>query len=146
LANAISMVPETGVIVAFADNILLLAKSKDDVVSMANGLRCALKAHPAGPLQPKPKYFHAGQPVEFLGHKLTVKTKGVRVEPSDLNLQKFKCRVTSELTKLQMLKPSTRAKRIQKLQLSVSSWMANFKLCDGIDDFKVHWLGRIKWA
>ena len=78
--------------------------------------------------------------------RCSVKIKGVRVEPSDLNLQKFKCRVTSELTKLQTLKPSTRAKRIQKLRLSVSSWMANFKLCDGIDDFKSDWLGKIKWA
>jgi hypothetical protein len=140
------MVPATGVIVSYADNILMLAKSRDDVVSMANALRCALKAHPAGPLQPKRKLFDPGQPLEFLGHKLTVKMKGVRVEPDDHNLQKFKCRVTSELAKLQKLTPSKRANRRQRLELTVRSWMANFKLCDDIDVFRAHWLGRIKWA
>jgi hypothetical protein len=147
LAKAIHAIPPIGVVVAYADNILLIAKTKEDVVSMCYALRCALKAHPAGPLQPKRRYFDSGQPIEFLGHKLTLKTGGkVRIEPSDHNLQKFVSQVTADLHKLQKLEPSKRAARIQKVRLRIVSWTANFALCDDMKKFKASWLAKLKWC
>ena len=71
LSSTLYQIPKIGVIVAYADNILLLAKTKGDVVSMAKCLGSALEAHPVGPLYSKMKCFDPGQPIEFLGHKLT---------------------------------------------------------------------------
>ena len=100
LSTTLYQIPKIGVIVAYADNILLLAKTKGDVVSMSKCLGSALKAHPVGPLYSKAKCFDPGQPIEFLGHKLTVKNGLVRIEPDDQNLQKFRRRVESELASL----------------------------------------------
>jgi Reverse transcriptase (RNA-dependent DNA polymerase) len=148
LAPTLHSIPKIGVFVAYADNILLLAKSKEDVVAMSKGLRSALQAHPVGPFQPKMKPFDAGQPIEFLGHKLTLKKGMVRIEVDDHNLQKFKCRVASELGYLEKakakLQPLTLARRRNKLEDFIRSWTAAFKLCNGIASRREHWLGKLK--
>ena len=85
LADTIHMIAKIGVVVAYIDNILLLAKSKDDAASISNILWSALKAHPAGPFQPSIKHFNAGEPIDFLGHTLTSKNGLVRIDPDDHN-------------------------------------------------------------
>ena len=65
-------VPTLGVIIAYADNVLLLARSEGDVVSMTETLGAALEAHPVGRLRPSLTTFKAGQPIEFLGHVLSL--------------------------------------------------------------------------
>ena len=138
---------EDRVFVAYADNVLLLAKSKEDVVAMSKDLRSALQAHPVGPFKPKWKPFEAGEPIEFLGHKLTFQKGVVHIEVDDHNLQKFECRVASEVAYLEKaegkLQPLTLAKRCQKLEEFIRCWTASFKLCDGIQDLRDHWLAEI---
>ena len=136
LSSTLHQIPKIGVIVAYADNILLLAKSKGDVVSMAKCLGSALEAHPVGPLYSKAKCFDPGQPIEFLGHKLTVKNGVVRIEPDDQNLQKFTHRVEFELAYLNKtpLPTATRKKRIERLEAAISGWAnGGFKLCDNVE-------------
>jgi hypothetical protein len=145
LASAIYSIPKVGVVVAYADNILLLATSKDDVVSMSKALWSALKAHPVGPFQPKPKRFDAGQPIEFLGHVLTLKNGFVRVDPSERNWEKFVAGATSLIARVNKPSPSPhiRANRIESAKEYVRSWTASFKLCSGIQKLRDQWLWKI---
>ncbi len=148
LAPTLNSIPKIVVVVAYIDNILLLAKSKEDAVATSNDLRSALKAHPVGPFQPKMKTFDAGQPIEFLSHKLTLKKGKVHVEIDGYNLEKFKCRVASEVAYLKKakakLQPLTMARRCQKLEEAIRSWTASFKLCDGVQNLRDHWLEELK--
>jgi hypothetical protein len=148
LAPTLHLIPKIGVFVSYVDNILLLAKTKEDVVAMFKVLRSALQAHPAGPFQPKMKPFDAGQPIEFLGHKLTFKEGVVHTEVDDDNLQKFKHRVTSEMNYLKTqgakLAPPAFTRRCRKLAKYIGFWSDSFKLCHGVQDMRDHWLGELK--
>jgi hypothetical protein len=148
LAKTIYEIPELGVIVAYADNVLLLAKSKSDAVSMAKSLRSALLAHPAGPFTPRETVFQAGGPIYFLGHKLSIKSGSVRLEPSECNVQKFEARAKVQLAAISEanLHPQTRKKRIEELKRYVRSWCAAFKLTEGIGKRRAYWLAQAKWA
>lgn len=146
LAPAIYLIPQIGVVVAYADNVLLLAKSKNDVVSMSNSLRCALKAHPAGPFEPKLKSFAPGDPVDFLGHRLTVAKGAVRIDPSPKNMAKFEARMKSKLARLKAAKLSSmeRASRARKLKADVRSWCDGaFNLCTDIKSVRDAWLDKV---
>jgi hypothetical protein len=148
LADTIHMVPKLGVVVAYADNFLLLAKSKGDVVAMSKALWSALIAHPAGPFKPKTRVFDVNGPISFLGHKLAMTNGLMRITPEEHNLQKFKARVKFQLVELSKpkLQPVIRQKRIEELKRYIRSWCAAFKLCDSIDEVKAFWLARAKWA
>ena len=125
LAPAIDSIPKHGVIVAYADNILLLAKSKDDVVSMSNTLWSALKAHPAGPFQPKAKHFQAGGPIDFLGHRLTMSNGSVRIDPTPQNTAKFTKAMGSKLHRLEaatLMPTETGLEESDKLRKEILSW------------------------
>jgi hypothetical protein len=148
LAPTLHLISKIGVVVAYADNILLLAKTKEDVVAMSNDLRSALKAHPVGPFEPKMKPFDAGQPIEYVGHKLTLKKGLVHIEVNDHNLQKFRSRVTSEIAYLAKagakVHPLKLARRCQKLGEYIRSWTASFQLCEDVHNLRDHWLGEVK--
>lgn len=67
-----------------------MGKSESDAVSMTLALWSALKAHPAGHLRPnEPRIFEPGKPIDFLGHRLTLQGKKVRIEPTPENLKKY---------------------------------------------------------
>ena len=145
LSTTLYQISKIGVIVAYADNILLLAKSKGDVVWISKTLGSALKAHPAGPFYSKVKSFDAGQPIEFLGHKLTLKAEVVHIEPDNQNLEKFTQWVEAELAYLNKapLPSSTRKKRIERLESAISGWAnGNFKLCDNVKGLRAQWLAQ----
>ena len=145
LSSTLYLIPKIGLTVAYADNILLLAKTKADVVSMAQCLGSALKAHPAGPFQPKLKHFDAGHPIEFLGHKLTAKNGVVCIEPDDHNLESIKCRVKSELAYLGKTSPSVTWKtRLNRLEADIRGWAAAFKLWENAEALKAQLLGQVQ--
>jgi hypothetical protein len=93
LALSLNAVPELGWAFAYADNVLLLAASKSNAVAMMRALRSALKAHPVGRLRPKVKFFDAGEPIVFLGHRLTRLSGTVHIAPTPQNQEKFEARV-----------------------------------------------------
>ena len=82
LAPLLFHVPTAGEIVAYADNILVLAKNESDADAMTESLGLALKKHPAGHLWPKIKTFGASGPIDFLGHRLIAHADEVRVQPT----------------------------------------------------------------
>ena len=146
LADALYKIPELGIVVAFSDNLLLLAKSKDDAMAMSKGLWGALQAHPAGRLRPKVKRFDPGEPFDFLGHRLTPAMGKGRVDPSPRNKDKFEHRMKSRLRRLDKatLTPDQRARLIRKMEKDVCSWTRGaFKLCHSIQNFRDNWLAKI---
>jgi hypothetical protein len=143
IARALEHVPLLGVIIAYADNVLLLAKSKSDVESMTEALSAALEGHPVGRLRPSLRRFVPGEPVEFLGHRLKCIEGVVRLEPDDDNKGKFQAEVNCELTYLKRTKSeAARRKCLGRLEGYIESWTASFKLCDDIEAVRSDWLAR----
>ena len=143
VAIALKQVPTLGVIIAYADNILLLAKTKSDRDSMTKALLAAFEAHPVGRLRLSPKTFAPGEPVEFLGHRLTPCEEGVRIEITDANKRKFEDRMKSKLRSLAKTKrPRARRKALHDIKQDIRSWAAAFTLCDDIQEIRSYWLAR----
>lgn len=148
LAPLLFQVPSGGVVVAYADNILLMAKSKSDVDAMTESLEIALKEHSAGQLWPKIKSFPAGGPIDFLGHRLTADGDEVRVQPTRENRKKFERKMKSALARLRKptLTPAARDRLVRDLKSDLSAHASNFKLCDGVKEYRQHWSARIASA
>jgi hypothetical protein len=145
IAMALEHVPSLGVITAYADNVLLLAKSKSDVESMTKALSVALEGHPVGRLRPSLRNFAPGEPIEFLGHRLTLCKGGVRVEPDDENRQEFERKVKRKLAYLKLTKSAAaRRKRLRRSEEYIQSWTAAFALCDDIEKIRSDWFARAK--
>src|SRR6266702_7172196 len=148
LAPLLYQVPTGGEVVAYADNILVLAKNESDADAMTESLGIALKKHPAGQLWPKIKSFPPGGPIEFLGHRLTADDDGLRIQPTDDNRQEFEGRMNRGLAHLKgsTLSRVTRGRIVRELKGDLSSHVSNFKLCDGMKNYRQHWSSRIASA
>jgi len=143
IAMALEHVPSLGVIIAYADNVLLLAKSKSDVECMTKALSAALEGHPVGRLRPSLRNFAPGEPIEFLGHRLTLCNGGVRTEPDDDNRRKFEGKVKRKLARLKLAKSAGARRRcLRRLEDYIGSWTAAFALCDDIEGIRSDCLAR----
>jgi hypothetical protein len=145
LSSVFDQLPACGEAVGYADNTLAMAKSEGDVVSMNKALWSALKAHPAGHLRPKQTgVYSPGQPIDFLGHRLTLQGNKVRIEPTPENLAKYRVAVERGCRRIVHGKSSTaRAKRARELRGYIRSWCAAFKLWDEAGVQKAKDFGRI---
>ena len=150
LALLLFQVPAGGkvVVAAYADNILVMAKTASDADAMTDSLGLALKKHPAGPLWPKIKSFPAGGPIESLGHRLTAHGDDVRAQPSPENREKFERRMKKGLARLRKptLAHAVRDRLERDLKSDLSSYVANFNLCDGVKECQQHWSAQIASA
>ena len=150
LASLLFQVPAGGkvVVVAYADNILVLAKTASDADAMTDSLELALKKHPAGPFSPKIKSFPVGGPIEFLGHRVTAHGDKVRAQPTPENQEKFERKMKIGLAQLR--KPSltgaARDRLVRDLKSDLSSHVSNFKLCNGVKEDQQYWSGQIASA
>src|SRR6266581_3761714 len=144
LAPVLHQLPSGGEVVAYADNILVLAKNESDADAMTESLEIALKKHPAGHLWPKTKCFPPGGPIEFPGH-LTAGDDGLRIQPTAENRQEFEGRMNRGLARLKgsTLSPTTRTRIVRDLMSDLSSHTANFSLCDGMENYRQYWSARI---
>jgi Reverse transcriptase (RNA-dependent DNA polymerase) len=140
--------PDVGRVFSYADNILLMAKDEAGVKSMTLALRKALKSHPAGPLVPTAKQFKPGDPVDFLGHRLTIKGHLVRVDPSPWRTHEFKQRLKSGLALIrEKAAPiNVRFAKVKELKTYVRQWTSAFKCCHEIGSRKEFWLAKIAEA
>ena len=142
LAPVLANIPKKGVALAYADNILLMAKNAEDAVSMNIALRDLLIAHPAGPLKlKKPKVYKPGQSVDFLGYRLRSQGGKYDIEPTSENLKKFKTRFSRDLKQLQSKGQDVKFKKKTTLRLKqyVMSWSGAFALWSGaVKHRKIH--------
>jgi hypothetical protein len=146
LAPLFEQLPQGGEAINYADNVLMMAKDKNDVVSMCLAFGAALEAHPVGQLRPKePRVFPPGTPIEFLGHRLELINGMVRISPTQRNIERLETKFANGIRKIKGFNAaSDQARRhVQELRRYVSSWLASFKLCDGIESYRVEALDRI---
>jgi hypothetical protein len=138
LALPLNHVPKLGYVFSYADNALLMATTKNDVVAMSKALCAALKAHPVGHLWPRVTMFAAGEPIDFLGYQLTSKRGKVFIEPTPRNQQKFDLTVSRLLRQLKnpTLIGQQRAAVVRNLKRYTSSWTAAFSICDGVAELR----------
>ena len=135
--------PSLGVIIAYADNVLLLAKSKSDVASMTKALSAALEGHPVGRLRPSLQSFAPGEPVEFFGHRLNAIEGVVRVEPMMKTGTNSNREVKRELACLKRTKSAAaRRERLRGWKSTSSRGPLAFALCDDIEKIRSDWLAR----
>jgi hypothetical protein len=147
LAIALRQIPDgVGQCVAYGDNCLVMAKEEGDVVQIVKALGGALKHHPAGRFWPNIEFFRPGETINFLGHSFTPQAGGkIRITPSPKNSEKFEATVTAGLQHLQFSKLGKRARKRRHHELNryVRSWTAAFSLCEGIGDYRAHWMKKI---
>lgn len=139
LAHVLAQMPDVGVVLTYADNILLMARSAKESVSMRIALSKLLSEHPAGPLKlNKPKTYKPGQPVEFLGYRLTVNGAKCYIEPSQKNLKQFHAETVRRLKNIEAEGTSIYFRKVlvSKLRRYVKSWPNSFKLWPGGEQ---HW-------
>jgi hypothetical protein len=147
LAPVFKQMPPVGVIVGYADNVLLLAKNQADVMLMTQTLRSALIKHPAGPLWPTPSDFNPGEPILFLGHQLKLGDGKVHIEPSPGNRQKFHDKVSRTLKRICKTKPCARRNRLKtELVEWVTGWTNAFKLWKKAANQRAYWTKIIEKA
>jgi hypothetical protein len=139
LAQPLKSLPTTARIVCYADNILVMAKTKEDAVLVTSALWSALQAHPAGHLQPKLKSQSIpGQPFEFLGHQITPTKSSVNIAPAPKNEAKFTSRLQKDLAAIAnpACLESNRNKIADDLRHFIDGWTASFWRCPGMPDRK----------
>ena len=149
LAPIYKALPEVGVAIGYADNTLLMAKTQKDAVTITEAFWSACKAHPVGLLELKQEgAFKPGQPVDFLGYRLTPIKGEVKIESDPENLYIFERKVKKGIRLLRKpkLPPASRLRIAKNLKLFVISWTASFALCDGIADRRAWWLSKIQSA
>lgn len=113
---------------------------------MTEALLAAFEAHPVGRLRLSPKTFEPGEPVEFLGHRLTPCEEGVRIEITDANKRKFEDRMKSKLRSLAKTKRQrARRKALHDIKEAIRSWADAFTLCDDTPKIRSYWLARLHW-
>jgi hypothetical protein len=147
LAPLFEHLPAGGSSVGYADNFLAMGKNESDAVSMTSSFWSALKAHPAGHLGPKePRIFAAGDPIEFLGHRIHLQMGAVRIDPSPENSWEFERRLRRSLKELKKTPKALRAKKAAALTGYVRSWTGAFSQCTEIKSLQAAELERIDAA
>ena len=149
LAYPIKNLPTCGVAIGYADNTLLMATNEKDAVTMTEAFGAALKAHPVGLLRPKSQgSSKPGEPVDYLGYRLTLVGGKVKIEPDPENDAVFAGEMKKGVLRLEKSKlpPVERQKIAKNLRRKLTSWTGAFQLCDGIADRRAGWLAKVQHA
>lgn len=135
------------VMINFADNFLILGKSEARVDKAAKALRAKLEALAGGPFVLKPAaVVHLSEGCEFLGHDLQLLPDGLLTRPSFMaqeecsqTLQEYENSIDSLFSpQKDLLGDKQEVLAVAgKMRAYLSSWLAAFSECDGIDEFIV---------
>jgi hypothetical protein len=129
LATPLKTLPSVGRVANYADNMLTMAKTESEAVSIIEALWNALKTHPVGLLTPKIQgNSDPGGHVDFLGHRLCVIGTTVKITPTPENENKFRRRLKSRLASLgdPSLPIFVRRAKARELKSWISSWQRTF--------------------
>jgi hypothetical protein len=147
LAKPLKSLPTNARVVCYADNMLIMAKTKEHTVSTTSALWSALQGHPVGHLTPKEKGKSIpGQPFEFLGHQITRTKTSVNIVPTPKNETKFADRFENDLAAIanSACSKSKRSKIADDLRHFIDGWTASFSRCAGMADRKKKCLIQIQ--
>ena len=89
-----------------------------------------------------------GEPVNYLGYRLTRVGGKVNIEPDPEQDAVFEGEMKKDVLRLDKSKlpPVERQKIAKNLRRKVTSWTGAFQLCDGIADRRAGWLTKIQHA
>jgi len=141
--------PSVAIVPSYADNMLTMAKTEEDAVSVTQAMWSALEGHPVGPLTPSLRgEFGPGDTIEFLGHRLRRIGSAVQITPSEENEAEFHLEFKQRLSKVKeaTAKLTVRRARARDLKRYVSSWTAAFGCCDGMKERKKVYLAKVDAA
>jgi len=133
LAPVIDALPNSGTVVNYCDNFLLLAKDANDVVAMANTLGKLLAQSPVGPLKPSFTFYQPEEWITFLGCAIRRQGSKLEVTPSQDNVEKFRDNFRTKCKWIKKANPSKAKTRklLRKLENYVTNWTAAFPMWDG---------------
>jgi hypothetical protein len=146
VAPVLKALPGVAIVPSYADNMLTMAQSKEDAVSVTKAMWSALIGHPVGPLTPSLRgEFGPGEPIDFLGHRLRRIGSAVLITPSEENEAEFHAEFKQRLSQLKKTtaKLTVRRARARELKRYVSSWTGAFGCCDGMKDRKKAYLAKV---
>ena len=128
-------------IVNYADNFLILAKSKLEAVSMRLALADALSVSPAGPLQPTlVQEFGPTEKCQFLGHLIWTDADHVHVDVDDGNRQHFQTTMHRFVKQMNCSSgPILQKRNLRKALRFLNSWSGAFKLTASAPTLRAHW-------
>lgn len=139
LAPILADAPNGVRLVGYADNILVMGMTDDDMVSMLFSLGAALKEHPVGPFSstcgeitsPKEEFG-------FLGYEFQPEPVGVKLAPSSRKLAEFQHKFDIGLDRLEQTKMSAKRRKKIKANLRryVRGWCAGFSFWSKIESFR----------
>ncbi len=149
LAPVMKALPSVAIVPSYADNMLTMAKTEEDALSVTQAMWSALIGHPVGPLTPSNRgEYGPGDTINFLGHRLRQVGPKVQITPSEENEAEFHLEFKQRLSKV---KESTatltvRRARARDLKRYISSWTGSFSCCVGIQDRKKVHLAKVDAA
>jgi hypothetical protein len=146
LAPVLKALPSVAIVPSYADNMLTMAKTKEDAVSVTQALLSALQGHPVGPLTPSFRgKFGPDDTIEFLGRRLRLIGSAVHITPSEENEAEFHLEFKQRLSKVKetTAKLTVRRERARDLKRYVSSWTGAFGCCDGMKERKKVYLAKV---
>jgi hypothetical protein len=146
LAPVLKALPNVAIVPSYADNMLTMAKTKEDAWSITKAMWSALEGHPVGPLTPSLRgEFAPSDPINYLGHRIERLGWKIKITPSEKNEAKFHAEFVKRLSKVKDAKASmtVRRARARDLKMYVSSWTGTFSSCDGMDERKKVCMAKI---
>jgi len=139
LSPLLQHLPEGSEIVAYADNFMVMSRSKPDATSTIEALRHALLEHPAGPLRSTcSDLYGPGERFRFLGYDFKPKLGMYRLYPMEESRGKFESIFSTLLNRISVpgLTARQRKKRHQDLHRYVCSWTSSYSLWSGASELR----------
>ena len=147
LAPVIAQLPKKGVVVNYADNVLVMGREANDTVALIKALLSALTSHPAGPLKPsRIDMYPPGKTIEFLGYAIHRGGPKLKVTPTPHNKLKFRRKFKTGREKIEGTPATVKARKreIKRLAKYVRSWTAGFPLWDEAYSHQQKYVDRTK--
>ncbi len=146
LSPVLSQLPDKGIVVNYADNMLVMGRDVNDMEALLLVLRFALEHHPAGPLKPSwIKRYEPHETVEFLGYDIHRNEAEYRITPSRHNQLKFAGKFKKRRGRIFASEDSAKAKRDEILGLAkyVRTWIGSFSLWKEAQDSRQFYLKKV---
>jgi hypothetical protein len=128
----------TKAVIIYADDILVMGTTKQEVLELANALRARLSAHPSGPYQLNMVVVSdIKKEIDFLGYRVSIKNGKPHFAPRARRRNKFD-EEQDRLIKAVSTSKGKAAKRMaaEHARMHLRAWMAGFALWEEEEAYK----------